>query len=64
LASADNWCSPVYLQVGPDGALYVVDMYRQIIEHAGPDGGRDVPNVPLEILQKYGLRAGSTMGRI
>jgi hypothetical protein len=39
-------------------------MYRQIIEHAGPDGGRDVPNVPLEILQKYGLRTGSTMGRI
>jgi putative membrane-bound dehydrogenase-like protein len=64
LASADNWCSPVYLQSGPDGALYLVDMYRQIIEHAGPDGGRDVPNVPLEILQKYGLRTGSTMGRI
>ena len=63
-ASADNWSSPVYLDAGPDGALYVVDMYRQIIEHAGPDGGRDVPNVPLEILQKYGLRAGSTMGRI
>ena len=49
---------------GPDGALYVVDMYRQLIEHAGPDGGRDIPNVPLEVLQKYGLRAGSTMGRI
>jgi len=64
LASADNWCSPVYLQTGPDGALYVVDMYRQIIEHAGADGGRNVPNVPLEILQKYGLRTGSTMGRI
>jgi putative membrane-bound dehydrogenase-like protein len=64
LASADNWCSPVCLQTGPDGALYVVDMYRQIIEHAGADGGRDVPNVPLEILQKYGLRTGSTMGRI
>ncbi len=64
LASLDNWCSPVYLAPGPDGGLYVVDMYRQLIEHAGPDGGRDVPNVPLEILQKYGLRAGSTMGRI
>ena len=64
LASADNWCGPVYLAPGPDGALYVVDMYRQLIEHAGPDGGRDIPNVPLEVLQKYGLRAGSTMGRI
>ena len=39
-------------------------MYRQMIEHPGPDGGRDVPNVPYEILRKYGMRAGSTMGRI
>jgi putative membrane-bound dehydrogenase-like protein len=64
LASTDPWCSPVEIKAGPDGALYVVDMYRQIIEHPGPDGGRDVPNVPLEILRKYGMRAGSTMGRV
>ena len=64
LASTDPWHSPVEVKSGPDGALYVCDMYRQMIEHPGPDGGRDVPNVPYEILRKYGMRAGSTMGRI
>jgi putative membrane-bound dehydrogenase-like protein len=64
LASTDPWCCPVEIKSGPDGALYVCDMYRQMIEHPGPDGGRDVPNVPYEILRKYGMRAGSTMGRI
>jgi putative membrane-bound dehydrogenase-like protein len=64
LASTDPWCCPVYLETGWDGGLYMVDMYRQMIEHPGPDGGRDVPNVPFEILRKYGMRAGSTMGRI
>ncbi len=33
LASPDNWCRPVNLAVGPDGALYVCDMYRKTIEH-------------------------------
>ncbi|MFC7524617.1 PVC-type heme-binding CxxCH protein [Parapedobacter sp. GCM10030251] len=33
LASTDAWFRPVNLYVGPDGALYVVDYYRQIIEH-------------------------------
>lgn len=28
LASRDDWFRPVDLQNGPDGALYVVDMYR------------------------------------
>ena len=28
LASSDNWFRPVNLTTGPDGALYVVDMYR------------------------------------
>ncbi|MBI4584827.1 MAG: c-type cytochrome [Planctomycetes bacterium] len=64
LASTDPWCCPVGLETGPDGALYICDMYRQMIEHPGPDGGRDIPNVPYPILHKYGMRAGSTMGRI
>ncbi len=64
LASTDPWCCPVFLETGWDGGLYMVDMYRQMIEHPGPDGGRDVPNVPYDILRKYGMRAGSTMGRI
>lgn len=33
LASRDQKFRPVNLYVGPDGALYVVDYYRQIIEH-------------------------------
>lgn len=33
LASPDNWCRPVNLAIGPDGALYVCDMYRKTIEH-------------------------------
>jgi putative membrane-bound dehydrogenase-like protein len=31
-ASTDNWCRPVDLTVGPDGGLYVVDFYREVIE--------------------------------
>ncbi len=33
LASTDSWFRPVNMAVGPDGALYVVDYYRQMIEH-------------------------------
>jgi putative membrane-bound dehydrogenase-like protein len=33
LASTDSWFRPVNMYVGPDGALYVLDYYRQIIEH-------------------------------
>ena len=33
LASTDAKFRPVNLYTGPDGALYVVDYYRQIIEH-------------------------------
>jgi putative membrane-bound dehydrogenase-like protein len=32
LASTDNWFRPVWLSVGPDGALYVLDFYREAIE--------------------------------
>src|SRR5262249_52040545 len=32
LASTDNWFRPVHLSVGPDGALYVLDFYREVIE--------------------------------
>lgn len=32
-ASKDRWCRPVMARTGPDGALYVVDMYRYMIEH-------------------------------
>lgn len=56
LASTDNWFRPVQVRTGPDGALWVVDMYRYVIEH---------PRwIPPEELAKVDVRAGSTMGRI
>lgn len=33
LASTDEVFRPVYAKTGPDGALYVVDMYKGIIQH-------------------------------
>src|SRR5262249_34097507 len=56
LASRDNWFRPVFLAHGPDGALYVVDMYRQTIEH--PD------YLPVEIRKRTDFDSGKTMGRI
>jgi mono/diheme cytochrome c family protein len=33
--STDERCRPVNAYTGPDGALYIVDMYRGIIQHKG-----------------------------
>lgn len=56
LASTDNWFRPVEVRTGSDGALWVVDMYRFVIEH---------PRwIPPERLQKLDVRAGSERGRI
>jgi putative membrane-bound dehydrogenase-like protein len=33
LASTDSWFMPVFTTTGPDGALYVADFYRKIVEH-------------------------------
>ena len=33
LASRDSWFMPVFTTTGPDGALYVVDFHRKIVEH-------------------------------
>jgi putative membrane-bound dehydrogenase-like protein len=33
LASPDSWFRPVGAKIGPDGALYIVDMYRKLVEH-------------------------------
>lgn len=56
LSSTDPWCRPVNLCPGPDGALYVVDMYRAVIEH--PQW------IPLEMQRRIDLRAGWDKGRI
>lgn len=49
LATTDEWCRPVNLTIGPDGALYVVDMYRAVIEHPQfmPDELKDRPDLWL-----------------
>lgn len=56
LASPDTWFRPVDLANGPDGALYVVDMYRAVIEH--PEW------VPDELKHRPDERDGSDRGRI
>ncbi|MFO0905492.1 MAG: PVC-type heme-binding CxxCH protein [Pirellulales bacterium] len=56
LASRDNWFRPVYLSTGPDGALYVCDMYRKTIEH--PD------YLPVEVRKHTDFESGKTMGRL
>ena len=33
LASTDAWFRPVNLYIGPDGAIYLLDYYRYMIEH-------------------------------
>ena len=33
LASRDSWFLPVFTTSGPDGALYVVDYHRKVVEH-------------------------------
>lgn len=57
-ASEDRWCRPVMTRTGPDGALWVVDMYRYMIEHPEwlpPEGKAD-------LLPHY--RLGEERGRI
>ncbi len=38
--SDDPWVRPVDIQTGPDGAVYVLDMYEQRIDHASHYQGR------------------------
>lgn len=33
IAGADEWFAPVFAEVGPDGAVWVVDWYSYIIQH-------------------------------
>ncbi len=56
LASTDQWFRPMNLRAGPNGALYIVDMYREIIE--------DYSAIPRFLQQQYGLDKGKEHGRI
>ena len=57
-ASEDRWCRPVMARTGPDGALWIADMVRYMIEHPDwlPAEGK------AELLPHY--RLGDDMGRI
>jgi putative membrane-bound dehydrogenase-like protein len=56
LRSTDNWFRPVMCRPGPDGGLWVADMYRAVLEH--PEW------IPDDIEAKLDLRAGADRGHI
>lgn len=56
LASKDRSFRPVNMSVGPDGALYVIDMHRDVIEH--PEW------IPDDLEAEMDLNAGKDQGRI
>ncbi|MCA9217741.1 MAG: c-type cytochrome, partial [Planctomycetales bacterium] len=56
VASSDNWFRPVYVRTGPDGCLYVADMYRLVIEH--PEW------IPMDWQRQVDVRSGTDKGRI
>jgi putative membrane-bound dehydrogenase-like protein len=56
LASRDTWFRPVFLTNGPDGALYIVDMYRKDIDHPA--------YVPEASRRLFDFTAGRARGRI
>ncbi len=56
LRSSDTWFRPVQLGDGPDGALYIADMYREVIEHP--------KSLPPMIKKHLDLTSGRDRGRI
>jgi putative membrane-bound dehydrogenase-like protein len=55
-ASTDTWARVVDFANAPDGCLYIMDMYREIIEHPW--------SIPEEIKQHLDLNSGNDRGRI
>lgn len=56
IASPDNWFRPVNFINAPDGTLYVLDMYRETIEHPF--------SIPDDIKEHVDLESGHDRGRI
>ena len=56
LRSRDNWFRPVFIADGPDGALYIADMYRKVIEHP--------QYLPEEVRKHTDFASGNDKGRI
>jgi putative membrane-bound dehydrogenase-like protein len=56
IRARDIWFRPVQMAIGPDGALYIMDMYREVIEH--PE------SLPKVLKRQLDLSSGQNMGRI
>jgi len=56
IRSTDNWFRPVNFVNAPDGTLFVLDMYRETIEHPH--------SIPEEIKRFLHLTSGHDRGRI
>ncbi len=56
VASRDIWFRPVQFANGPDGNLYILDMYREIIEHPS--------SLPPVLKKHLDLTSGRDRGRI
>ena len=56
LASRDTWFRPVFNTNGPDGALYIVDMYRKDVDHPA--------YIPEASRRLFDFTAGRARGRI
>jgi putative membrane-bound dehydrogenase-like protein len=56
VASTDNWFRPVNFVNAPDGTLYLLDMYRETIEHPF--------SIPDDIKSHLDLQSGDDRGRI
>ncbi len=56
LASSDTWFRPVQFANGPDGAFYVIDMHREVIEHPW--------SLPEQMKKHIDLNSGNDRGRL
>jgi putative membrane-bound dehydrogenase-like protein len=56
IASADTWFRPTQFANAPDGTLYIIDMYREIIEHPW--------SLPEPLKSELNLNNGNDRGRI
>jgi putative membrane-bound dehydrogenase-like protein len=56
VASTDIWFRPVQFANAPDGTLYILDMYREVIEHPA--------SLPSPIKKHLDLTSGRNRGRI